>query len=317
MRSVVPLLALFGALFLAVPDGSAQRSKKKQRELERELSLDPEPKEAKKKQQLQALEVPKEPPPAVTVDPRRLTFHVSPLSGKGLLSQQVKDGFRSLLNAARGGKIMKIRAFVAGTGDLRRVQAIVSEECTERRIPIPVVSVVQAGALPHDGAQVVMEAIALQNKEVNPKGITFLEARPPDQIPENALRTTCYLGSLQQLSSVKAGIAVQLLRDPTTQAPVCEAVIPGGGGSQLTLTGMQFAFGREDRDLKLALGRLEKALESVNSGLENVSFVHVYGTTRSVSESMMKLVNSPSGTALVFEALPAADATVGIDAVAR
>lgn len=311
MRAV-PLFVAAVVLAAAAPDPSPQRKTKKERELERELSLDPEPKTAKKKQQLQVLDVPKEPPAAISVDPRRLTFHVSPLSGKGLLSQQVRDGFRALLAAAKGGNLVKIRAFVAGTGDLRRVPAIISEECEERRLPIPVVSVVLVGGLPFEGAQVQMEAIALQRKVVNPDGVSFVSGSPA-----GALRTTCYLGSLQQLSSVKADVAVQLLREETSQVPLCEAVTLGGGGTSLTLTGMQFAFGREENDLKMALQRLEKALKSADSELKNVSFVHVYSTSRSAGEAMLRMLKAPAGTALVFEGLPSVDAAVAVDAAAR
>ena len=45
---------------------------------------------------------------------------------------------------------------------MRRVQTIVSETFTERRQPLPALSVVQVGALPLEGAQVVMEAIAVK-----------------------------------------------------------------------------------------------------------------------------------------------------------
>ena len=39
----------------------------------------------------QTLQVPKDLPGAVVGDTRRLTFHVTPLSTRGLLSQQVRD----------------------------------------------------------------------------------------------------------------------------------------------------------------------------------------------------------------------------------
>ena len=102
----------------------------------------------KKEEATQTLEAPKEPPAAVTAETSRLIFQVSPLSAKGLLSQQVRDALKALLKSANGATIVKLRAFVAGSGDLRRVQAIAGEIFTERRLPLPALSVVQVGALP-------------------------------------------------------------------------------------------------------------------------------------------------------------------------
>ncbi|MEO7652670.1 MAG: hypothetical protein ABIZ80_19595, partial [Bryobacteraceae bacterium] len=83
-------------------------------------------KKPKKEDITQVLELPKDPPAAVTAETRRLAFYTSPLSGKGLLSAQVRDALKALLKSSGGASIVKIRALVAGSGDLRRVQAIVS-----------------------------------------------------------------------------------------------------------------------------------------------------------------------------------------------
>ena len=82
----------------------------------------------------------------------------------------MRDALRALQGRTRGATIVKLRAFVAGSGDLRRVRDLVSETFTERRQPLPVLSLVQAGALPLEGAQVVIESTALAKKEVNPSG---------------------------------------------------------------------------------------------------------------------------------------------------
>src|SRR3954453_22547668 len=74
----------------------------------------------KKEEQTQTLQVPKELPSAVVGDTRRLTFPVTPLSGKGLLSQQVRDALKAVGRDSNGATVLKIRAFVAGSGDLRR-----------------------------------------------------------------------------------------------------------------------------------------------------------------------------------------------------
>ena len=75
-------------------------------------------------------------------------FHISPLSGKGLLSQQTRDALKAILKANGGAPVIHLRAFVAGSGDLRRVPQIVSEVFTAKKMPLPSVSVVLAGGLP-------------------------------------------------------------------------------------------------------------------------------------------------------------------------
>jgi hypothetical protein len=124
----------------------------------------------------QVRELPKEPPPVVVAETSRLEFRVSPLSAKGLLSEQVRDALKALFGQAGAAAIVKLRAFVAGSGDTRRVYTIVSETFTARRLPLPAVTVVQAGALPLTGVQVVMEATTVARKLVNPHGLAFLSA---------------------------------------------------------------------------------------------------------------------------------------------
>src|SRR5271155_4008063 len=116
-------------------------------------------KNADKEPPPQTLPVLKDPPAAVVADAARLTFHVSPLSAKGLLTQQTRDALQALLRANHGAPMVKLRAFVAGSGDVRRVQAIVSEILTDKKMPLPAVSTIQVGALPLEGAQVVIESI--------------------------------------------------------------------------------------------------------------------------------------------------------------
>ena len=70
-------------------------------------------------------------PTAVAAETARLTFHVAPLSSKGLLLQQTRDALKELMQANHGGRMVKLRAFVAGTGDARRVREIVSEVFSE------------------------------------------------------------------------------------------------------------------------------------------------------------------------------------------
>src|SRR5437763_3320016 len=131
-----PLVALVCAAAILAP--SAQRKKKKEEET-------------------QTLQLPKELPGAVVGDTHRLAFLVSPLSAKGLLTQQVHDALRALAHEAGGETVLHIRAFAAGSGDLRRIRDLVSEFFTERRQPLPALSLVQSGGLPLEGAQVILE----------------------------------------------------------------------------------------------------------------------------------------------------------------
>src|SRR5260221_10568869 len=119
---------------------------------------------AKKKdpaEQTQTLALPKDPPPVAVGETSRLVFHVSPLSGKGLLSQQTRDALKAILKANGAVPVVHIRAFVSGSGDIRRVPQIVSEVFTDKKWPLPSVSVVRAGGLPLDNAQVGLEAVSI------------------------------------------------------------------------------------------------------------------------------------------------------------
>lgn len=208
----------------------------------------------------QVLELPPDPPATVTLEPNRLNFITTPLTAKGLLSQQVKDSLKVLLSRAKGMLVIKIRALVAGTGDMRRVQSIVSEVFTEKRQPLPVLSVVQVGGLPMEGAQVQLEAWVQEKKAVNPAGVLFLSGqqvtsetttsamRPMVEksitnlkiaadgagATPGVLRVTCFLTSLDDIQDVRAVVAAgfpgapaafaMTQRAPSQSLVECEAV---------------------------------------------------------------------------------------------
>jgi enamine deaminase RidA (YjgF/YER057c/UK114 family) len=209
----------------------------------------------------QVLQLPKDPPSAVVAETARLVFHVSPLSAKGLLSQQVRDALKALHHTVGSAAIVKLRAFVAGSGDMRRVQAIVSETFTERHLALPALSVVQVGGLPMEGAQVVIESTSVAKRDVNPNGLVFLSGqgasaeRPLEAVAplaekvkgalgtalrgaggeaEDVLRGTCFLSSLDGVAKVRdlfeseyRGAVwdfVQLQRAPVNSVVECEAV---------------------------------------------------------------------------------------------
>ena len=192
-----------------------------------------------------------DPPGAVAAETGRLVFHVSPLSSKGLLSQQVRDGLKALLQENHGAGIVKLRAFVAGSGDMRRVQTIVSEVFTERKLPLPALSTIQVGALPMEGAQVVIESVGVDKKTMNPHGLAFFSGQQAKDVrqamtqlqtavsvagvkPGAVLRATCFLSSLEELPAARAAVGsafagaaanyVQLQRLGLEPLAECEAV---------------------------------------------------------------------------------------------
>src|SRR5579862_8066175 len=255
----------------------------------------PESKQKKKKEANQTLPPAKELPSAVTAETERLAFGASPLMGKGLLSQQTREALKALLKTNHG-TIVKLRAFVAGSGDLRRVGELAGDMFAEKHLPLPVLSVVQVGALPMEGAQVVMESIEVDKRVVNPQGVAFLAGQNAASVaesleklktalrgsgmePEDMLRVTCFVSSLdeqrdthQLMTAAFPGAVlnyVQMQREPVTPAAECEAVAR----------------------LRLPIA-------------EPVRFVNPAGLDKSPNYSQMALVKSPklviTGTQLAF-----------------
>ncbi len=201
------IVLLCGALAASL---FAQKAKKKKPDVE------PRP---------QALEVIPEPPEAVIAEPGRLSFQVSPLSDKGLLSQQVHDALKALTRLNHGVPFLKLRAFVAGSGDLRRVKGIVAEDLTDKKQPLPAVTTIQVGGLPLPGAQVVIEAVSSEKKIVNPGGVAFASSSksvdPAAAIAQlqssmknhgvqagDMLRVTCFLSSLEDITAARSAAAM-------------------------------------------------------------------------------------------------------------
>src|ERR1035441_5178477 len=214
-RSIAKALALVASACCLILAGQLAAQKK------------PKP---EKEEITQILQLPRELPGAVTGETRRLTFHVTPLSSHGLLSAQVRDALKALTHETGGNPVLKIRAFAAGSGDLRRVRDLVSEVFTLRALPLPALSLIQAGGLPLEGAQVVLEAIAAGKKEVSPHGLVFFSApiatsdSPLDPVAplaaqsldrlkralkrseehtSDVVRVTCFLSSLENLAATR------------------------------------------------------------------------------------------------------------------
>lgn len=221
----------------------------------------------------QVREVPKDPPAAVSAEPQRMGFLTAPMSSKGLLSQQVRDGLKALRSLARGAQIIKVRAFVAGSGDLRRVQAILSEVFTDAKLPIPALTTIRVGALPQEGAQVLLEGTTIEKKSVNPHGLAFFSGQqvtakePLETVepliresvarlrtglkeikvePVDVLRVTCFTSAMGDFAQIRqhlgeqfpkaATTVVQVLRGLSNGLVECEAVARASSDPASALT---------------------------------------------------------------------------------
>ena len=169
----------------------------------------------KKDDETQTLALPKDPPMVAIGDSTRLVFHVSPLSGKGLLSQQTRDALHAILKANGSAQVIHLRAFVAGSGDLRRVPQIVSEVFTKEKQPLPSVSVIQAGALPLEDAQIVIEAVSEARRPVKCCWrIRFLAATEPEKL-SSPVAATCFVSDVSTASALVSrfpGIPVDVVQ---------------------------------------------------------------------------------------------------------
>lgn len=247
MRSRCLSSAVAALAALAVFSASAFEPQKKKKEDEEEIT--------------QTLEVLPDLPQAVSAETHKLEFYLSPLTSKGLLSQQIRDSLKALDKASRRSTIVNLRAMVAGSGDLRRVASVVSEFFSDKRKPLPSLTVVQVGGLPLSGAQVILEATAVGRKEVNPHGLAFISGQgktDPNPLaspkpladtaltnlqtavrtagldPTDVLRVTCLASLLDGAAEIRGKLAaafpkaamnyVQVQRAPFLGVVECEAV---------------------------------------------------------------------------------------------
>lgn len=236
MRLPAPILSalLSASILIASPLLLAQRNRRSTEE--------PKP---------QILPLPPELPMALAADTETLDFHISPLLRTGGLSTQIRQSLNDLIRDTRGETIVKLRAFVAGAGDARRVQAVVGEIFQSRKLPFPVLSIIQIGALGQQAAQVVIEAVVSTHRNVNPNGLAFLagqtgasfaqalerlqnSARAASVRPERMLSCTCFTSQIEDYERTRSAIqsafpstainVVQALRDPASDSAMCEAV---------------------------------------------------------------------------------------------
>jgi hypothetical protein len=305
---------------------------------------------AKKKNpdETQTLALPKEPPQVAIGEASKLLFHVSPLSGKGLLSQQTRDALKALIKANGGVPVIHIRAFIAGGGDIRRVPQIVSEIFTDKKLPLPSVSVVLTGGLPVENAQVLLESISAGKKEVNPDGVQFVSSEAATasdpaapvsallaksvselagKIPGGAaLQVSCFVSNLANSGELTGlittrfpGAAVSLVqsqRAPWQAYANCEAVVRSAQGpaQRLAFTGTRVAFGSQEKDAVLAFQRLDKDLTDALAPPAGIVFSNIYTLSRSAGDLAKKI--RPRSAMFPVEGLASIDAGFAADAVA-
>jgi hypothetical protein len=295
----------------------------------------------------QTLNLAKDPPLVAIGETSKLVFHVSPLSSTGPLSQQLRDALKAILKLNGNSVIVHIRALAAGSGDVRRIPQIVSDVLTEKHMPLPSVSVVQAGALPLNDSDIVLETISAGKKDVNKDGLTFyaaesvvateptMELKPLlekslDQLAAKmkgraALAVTCFVSSLdgaQELTGMVkarfAGAAINLVQPRRlawqTEAS-CEGVSQGAAIKTLRIafSGTQVAFGNEEKDGAVALQRLDRALNGVGApGTNDAALLRFYVPS---ARKIPVKVNAPVASFAV-EGVGPVEAGFALDAVA-
>jgi hypothetical protein len=198
----------------------------------------------------QVLPLPPDLPMALEGDTATLDFHISPLLRTGGLSAQIRQSLNELIRDTKGETILKLRAFVAGAGDARRVEAEAAEIFTEKKLPLPTLSIVQVGALEQETAQVVIEAVVNTRRTLNASGLAFINGQTGATYEQavqrlqgslklasvdanRILRCTCFT-SIDNAAGLRGALRsafpgseiniVQPLRDPITNDTLCEAV---------------------------------------------------------------------------------------------
>ena len=309
---------------------------------------------AKKKnpdESTQSLELPKEPPMVSIGETGRLTFHVSPLIARGLLSQQTRDALKAVLKETSGAQVVHVRAFVAGSGDARRVPQIVSEVFSDKKLPLPSVSVVQVGGLPLENAQVELEVVSSSKRAVNPDGLMFIPGQTmtsPDGASATApllqksldavagklngatpVAMTCFVSQMANPTALLAAISsrfpgaavslVQSQRAPWQALASCEAVGRGGASNlgKLAFSGTQISFGYEEKDAVRAFERLKHDLAEAAGPSAAIVAANVYALSQPVAEIARKLCPATEAlTVLPFDGVAAMDAGFAVDAIA-
>ncbi|MGH9648510.1 MAG: hypothetical protein ACRD4E_17030, partial [Bryobacteraceae bacterium] len=224
------------------------------------------------------------------------------------------------------------------------VATIVAEEFSAKKMPLPVMTTVQVGALPMEGAQVVIESVSAEKKTLNSNGLVFFAAQRAPELAAAAeardalmVQVTCFVGDLTQVDSARAAITsafpaaaanfVQPTRLAVEPGTSCEGVgrlqKPGTSAAKLVFTGIQMAFQDSDQDLRLAYGRLGRALETMKAVYSGTLVLNVYSLNSATAQKAAALAPEflgasarPAKSSQIVEGLPSLDATVAIELVA-
>lgn len=234
LRRIGAAIGIAVCMALVVREMPAQRNKKKYEE--------PKP---------QILPLPPNMPMALATETASLDFHISPLLKTGGLSAQIRRSLNDLIRDTHGETIVKLRAFVAGAGDARRVEAETGAIFSEHKLPLPVLTILQVGALDDAAAQVVIEAVVSTPRAANPNGLAFIAGQHGATLrdafenmkratsaatvaPDHLLRMTCFTSRIQDYEATRASVLnifpkvafnlVQAVRDPRGDSSMCEAV---------------------------------------------------------------------------------------------
>lgn len=310
----------------------------------------------------QVLPLPPELPMALVADTASLDFHISPLLKTGGLSAQIRQSLNDLIRDTHGETIIKLRAFVSGAGDARRVRAEVASLFTEHKLPLPVLSVVQVGGLGEETAAVEIEGVVATKRTLNPNGLAFFtgetggsfsealerlktSVRAANVTPDHLLTTTCFTSRIEDYNQTRASVQslfphtaitiVQAVRDPASDASMCEAIgqltqAPARGPlvwlqnaratlvntPQLVFTGMQLSFGSYLDDAHEAFVRLQRATSAVDAVAAPVE-INAFSLDAYAGSAIKKNASVPMSTFTVqtVEGLPSIDASAGIEAV--
>jgi enamine deaminase RidA (YjgF/YER057c/UK114 family) len=178
---------------------------------------------------------------------------------------------------------------------------------------------------------------------VNPNGVAFFSAQRAPELAGAAkaqdavlLQVSCFVGDLTQVDSARAAVTsafpgaaanfIQLTRLAVEPGVFCEGVgrlqKPGRSPAKLVFTGTQMAFGDQEQALRLAYGRLGRALETMKARYPNALVMSIYSLNRTMADKATALAPEflggarPVGSTQIVEGLPSLDATVAIELVA-
>jgi enamine deaminase RidA (YjgF/YER057c/UK114 family) len=321
-------------------------------------------------------------PAAIQADPRRLVFTVAPISIDGDLAEQAR---RSL--ASFNLPIAHLRAFVVGADKTVVARRTIEEFFREKRRPLPTLAVIAVGALPHEGAQVVIEAVLIAKKPVNPHGVAFVSGqaassdKPVAQVLplaekavkdlnavhsaagiqfSDVIRVTCLVSSVADFLEVERRVNsafplsvlnfIQLQRSPARGVVECESVarlrsaapeplkfvysddLPKSpnfshvalvGARRVVFTSLHVSTGGQESDARRTFSQLEQSLKTAGASIKQVAMSSIYPISQEASDLVRKTrfdfydrARPPASTMLLFEGLPSATATFGVNVVA-